>query len=107
MRITLDDWIETYEPIKNTITPDAECDGELFETYGPDYAFIKAIAVIDPDRVWTYCDDDYGNVCIVSGHHLVNRIGYFITKHGNKTGKELYVDFDVLRDELGNMDCLN
>ena len=107
MRITLDYWIDTYQPIKNTITPDSECDGEMFETYGADLTFVRAVATLDPNRVWTYCDDDYGNVCIVSGYHLVNRIGYFITKHGNVSRKDIYVDFNMAEPMDADADYTN
>lgn len=76
--ITDQEWTETYQPIKNPIDPDASCDGEMFETYGEDLDFVRQQ---NPAHIWTYADDDNGKPFIQSGYHLVNRIGYFVTKN--------------------------
>ncbi len=48
----------------------------LFETYGDELEFIKRQ---DPRKVWTLVDGDDGELYIVSGLHLVNRIGYLLS----------------------------
>lgn len=89
MRISDEEWTVTYKPIKNPVTADASCDGEMFETYGDDLAFVMNQ---NPLCVWTYVDDDNGIPCIVSGYHLVNRIGYFVTENPFEEGSDIYVD---------------
>lgn len=69
-------WSEKYRPIKNHIDVNAGWDGELFETYGEEYEFVKATPC---DRVWTWVDCGDGSV-LLSGHHWCNRIGYLITE---------------------------
>jgi hypothetical protein len=75
----LDAWEAKYKPIKNQFTQKQE--GEFvedkFETYGEELAFVLGA---DPRCVWTLVDGDDGNLYIVDGYHLVNRINYFITE---------------------------
>jgi hypothetical protein len=77
VELTFDEWCETYKPIKNHIDTNASFDGEMFETYGDEVAFVKAT---DEDRIWMYGDGDDGGSYIWNGWHFVNRIGYFITE---------------------------
>jgi hypothetical protein len=49
--------------------------GCLFETYGPELEFVKQQ---DPRNIWTLVDND-GELSVMSGFHLTNRIGYFIS----------------------------
>ena len=78
----LDAWEETYRPIKNQYTQKQE--GEFvedkFETYGIDLQFVRSVYDVDPNKVWTLVDGDDGNLYIVNGYHLVNRINYFVTE---------------------------
>ena len=76
--ITVEEWESKYKPSNNHIDPDAswqdeEGNGVLFETYGPELDFITSV---DPHKVWTYVDGDYG-LYLINGFHIVNRIGYF------------------------------
>ena len=67
---------ESYEPIENHLDDNASFDCCLFETYGPELAFVEA----QPDEnVWTLLDCD-GYEVIATGRHRVNRIGYLVTK---------------------------
>jgi hypothetical protein len=74
----LDAWEAKYKPIKNQYTQKQE--GEFvedrFETYGEELDFVRAQ---DPKYIWTLVDGDDGNLYIVNGYHLVNRINYFVT----------------------------
>jgi hypothetical protein len=63
----------------------------MFETYDPELAFVRAY---DPSRIWTYADNDYGEPCLVSGYHLVNRIGYILTEESHN-GEDIYVALDI------------
>jgi hypothetical protein len=50
--------------------------GCLFETYGDELVFV---CQQDPSTVWTLIDGDQGDQYLVSGFHIVNRIGYLIS----------------------------
>ena len=79
----LDAWEEKYQPIKNTFTQkqDGEFVEDKFETYGEELKYVLTIANSEPARVWTLVEGDDGNLHIVSGYHMVNRLNYFITKN--------------------------
>jgi hypothetical protein len=70
----LDAWEEKYQPLKNHIDSDGF---DKFETYGAELEFVRAQ---DPRHIWTLVDGDDGNLYIVNGYHLVNRINYFVTE---------------------------
>ena len=70
-----------YPLLKNHLNPDAgwvygEGPGCLFETYGEELEFVRQQ---DLATVWTLVDGDDGDQDLVSGFHLVNRIGYLIS----------------------------
>lgn len=50
-------------------------DGEMFETYGKDLAFVQQQ---EPSKVWTLIEEG-GKRVIISGFHVVNRIGYYVS----------------------------
>ena len=77
--------------IQNHIDEDASFDGIMFETSGEELQFVLKMA--EEKRVATYCDVDNGTA-IVSGYHLVNRIGYFITNAPITTEFALQVSID-------------
>tara|TARA_R110000868_G_scaffold286242_2_gene546685 strand:- start:930 stop:1277 length:348 start_codon:yes stop_codon:yes gene_type:complete len=78
----LTDWEDKYQPIKNHFSQKQE--GEFvedkFETYGEELDYVRSVYDKDPRRVWTLVDGDDGNLYIVDGYHLVNRINYFVTE---------------------------
>jgi len=74
--ITVDEFFEQYKPVINHLDDNASFDGYMFETFGEEEAFV---CTKSPEFIGTYCDGDNGTY-IVSGYHLVNRIGYFITE---------------------------
>jgi hypothetical protein len=79
--ISEDTFADTFQPIRNHLNPHASFDwgtgfGTLFETYGEEAKFIASQPVA---QVWTLLDSDEG-LCIVSGWHFVNRLGYFVSK---------------------------
>jgi hypothetical protein len=77
IEMDFDDWCDTYKPIKNHIDTNASFNGEMFETYGDEVAFVKEQT---EDRIWMYGDGDDGGSYIWSGWGFVNRLGYFITE---------------------------
>ena len=50
--------------------------GCLFDTYGEELAYVKQK---DRRMTWTIVEDDDGNAAILSGFHVVNRIGYLVS----------------------------
>ena len=75
--VTVDQWEEQYNPIQNHISGDRGWNGTLFETYGDDLAFVLSQPL---NLRWTWVDTDEGTT-LISGFHLVNRIGYFVTEY--------------------------
>jgi hypothetical protein len=53
-----------------------EGSGCLFETYGEELDFVRRQ---DPRTIWTVLDGDDGDLYVVSGYHIVNRIGYLVS----------------------------
>lgn len=90
-----DNWVETFKPIRNTLTDSASFDdgqgGLMFETYGPELDAVIAVANENPRKVWTWVDGDEGSY-VIDGYHLVNRIGYFITEVPAELGKHYGVE---------------
>ena len=77
IEMDFDDWCDIYKPIKNHIDKDSSFNGEMFETYGDEVAFVKEQP---EDRIWMYGDGDDGGTYLWNGWGFVNRIGYFITE---------------------------
>jgi hypothetical protein len=87
MKITFEEFVEKYVPIKNHIDTNASYDGMAFETYGEELEFVKKQ---NPANIWTVVDSDSGNYPIITnGFHYVNRLSYIITE---KPCEEEFVD---------------
>jgi hypothetical protein len=78
--LTIEEWEHHFKPVNNHIDTESSFDGIMFETYGTEYDYVAAIGQQDPNRIWTYMDDDDGNTVITNSWSFVNRIGYFITE---------------------------
>lgn len=91
----LDAWEAKYQPLKNHITKNGD---DKFETYGAELDYVLSIANSEPARVWTLVDGDDGNLYIVDGYHLVNRVNYFITKNPFE-GQFMEVPYFIFEDE--------
>lgn len=91
----LDAWEAKYKPLKNHITNDGN---DKFETYGEELDFVRSVYDTDPRRVWTLVDGDDGNLYIVDGYHLVNRINYFVTEVPFE-GKFMEVPYYIFDEE--------
>ena len=76
LSLTYDDWCADFEPLKNPVRKEAPFDGTMFETFGDELTFVRDQPA---DRIWTLVQSDDGDLYVVSGYHLVNRLGYFIT----------------------------
>ncbi|HVX13825.1 MAG TPA: hypothetical protein VHC22_21765 [Pirellulales bacterium] len=93
-----DEFDAAYPLVTNHLNPNAtwafgDGPGCLFETYGDELAFVLRQ---QPLTVWTLVDGDDGNQYVISGYHLVNRIGYLISKapFPEDTDIEVLIAFD-------------
>ena len=89
----LDAWEEKYKPMHNHFD-----DNDKFETYGDELDYVRSIYDTDPRRVWTLVDGDDGNLYIVDGYHLVNRLNYFVTELPFE-GKFMEVPYYIFDEE--------
>ena len=98
--LTEEQFYEKYELIENHLEDNASFDGCLFETYGDELLVVqqmakenRVITIIEGDEE---VEDDFGEPTIdmyyVSGMHLVNRIGYLITKEPIKEEFQVKLD---------------
>jgi hypothetical protein len=77
-----EDAFDDHYPLKvNHLNPNAswglgEGGGCLFETYGEELAFVQQQ---HPSAVWTFVDGDESDQYLLSGFHVVNRIGYLVS----------------------------
>ena len=77
--MSLDEWFDTYKPLKNHLDINSSFDGTMYETYGDEVEWVKQQA---PHHIWMYGQGDDGGTYIWNGWHFVNRIGYFVTEVG-------------------------
>ena len=96
----LDAWEAKYKPIKNQYAQKqaGEFVEDKFETYGEELDFVRSVCDEDARRVWTLVDGDDGNLYIVDGYHLVNRVNYFITELPFE-GKFMEVPYYIFDEE--------
>lgn len=81
IELTEDEFVSRYTLLRNELNPWATWSydagpGLLFDPVEPDLAFVKRQP---KNRVWTLLDGDDCHLYIVSGWHVVNRIGYLIS----------------------------
>jgi hypothetical protein len=97
LKLSYEEWADTYRPIQNPHDDNASHEGRMFETHGIDYQFIKA----HPNHaVWTLIDE--GDLMwIVSGCHFVNRMGYFITEKEHD-GTHIEIDLFTAENRFDN-----
>ena len=83
IELTEDEFDAAYPLVPNHLNPAAGWAvgdtgrGCLFETYGDEFDYVRRS---DPLRVWTLIDGDDGDLYVVSGLHLVNRVGYLLSR---------------------------
>ena len=98
--LTEEQFYEKYELIENHLEDNASFGGCLFETYGDELLVVqqmakenRVITIIEGDEE---VENDFGeptlNMYYVSGMHLVNRIGYLITKEPIKEEFQVKLD---------------
>jgi hypothetical protein len=74
--LTVDEWMNKYNPIKNHIDEGTSFGGTSFETYDEELEFVQSQ---NPYNIWTLvcAEDEY---YIVPGFRWVNRENYFVTE---------------------------
>lgn len=77
-QITVEQFYNDYQPLKNPFYDNASWDGCMLETYGVELEHVKTVFNYSPLQVWTVLDCDDKTI-VVSGYHYVNRMGYIIT----------------------------
>lgn len=76
------EWETKYKPTINRFDSNASWQDEagngiMFETYDIELEWVRT----QPnENVWTYIDGDNGELLLIAGFHIVNRIGYFVTE---------------------------
>ena len=82
IQLTEDEFDDRFPLVPNHINPSAtwafgDGPGCLFETFGPEFEFVRRY---DRRKVWTLVDGDDGDLYVVNGLHLVNRVGYLLSR---------------------------
>jgi hypothetical protein len=90
-----DEFLSLYHPEPNDLNPDASFDfgsgGALYETYGEELDYIRSLPV---ERIWTIVDGDEGRLWLLSGWHLVNRVGYLVTAESRPRDADISVKLE-------------
>ena len=86
VKMSYEDFLKTFKPLKNRIDENANGDGYGFETYGPELEAVKAAYAKNPGTVWTVVDSD-GTSYVTDGYQHVNRMFYFITRKAAEKGR--------------------
>lgn len=95
--MTEDEFLDRHLPVKNHLDANAAFDGTMFETFGAELDYVLGIDRADPRRIATLIDGEEG-MAIVSGYHMVNRLGYFVL------AAPFAEDFEVLLDDADEDD---
>ena len=101
IQLTEDEFDDRFQLVPNHLNPNAswgygENGGCLFETYGEELEFVRRQ---DPKTIWTFVDGDDGGQYVVSGYHLVNRIGYLISTEPVPDGTQIEVCIESPQDD--------
>lgn len=83
-QLTWNEFAAKYGPIGNHFDENAPHEGKMFETFGPELAFVTQQ---DPRTVWTVIAEGDSEF-ILNGFAVVNRMGYIVTvdKHDGDKG---------------------
>ena len=81
IELSEEEFDDRYPLVPNHLNPSAgwargEGCGCLFETHGEEFEFVRRY---DPRKVWTLVDGDDGDMYLVNGLHVVNRVGYLLS----------------------------
>ena len=94
-KLTEDQFDERFHMIKNHLKEDAPFDGCMFETYGLELEHVVRCLKSTKRQVWTIIEGDSNdNLYYVSGLHIVNRLGFFLTEESVPEGEEIEVEIE-------------
>jgi hypothetical protein len=101
IELTEDEFVDKYALVPNHINPSASWTfgdgaGRLFETSGVEFEFVSSS---DPRKVWTLVDGDDGDMCVISGLHYLNRVGYFLSRDAVPENTTVQVNFPMDTDD--------
>jgi hypothetical protein len=101
IQLSEDEFDERCPLVPNHLNRDAgwvcgDGPGCLFETHGAELEFVRRQ---DPRTVWTFVDGDDGDQYVLSGYHLVNRIGYLISAVPVPEGTQVEVRIPMEADD--------
>lgn len=94
--LTEDQFDEQFPLLTNHLDSHASYNGCMFETYGAELAFVREQ---NPEFVWTVMTDDIGLLCLASGCHFVNRLGYLISTIPVEDGQDYFVPLEEADEE--------
>lgn len=86
IKMSYEDFLNEFKPIKNYLDDNASGDGCGFETYGDELEAVKAAWAKNPGKVWTVVDAG-GTSYISEGYRHVDRMFYFITNKPAEAGR--------------------
>ena len=88
-QITEDKFDENFTPVENHLDDNASWDNCMFETYGEEEDYVREQ---DNNNIWTIVEGDNDTIFIESGFHIVNRMGYLITKEKWIEDTNVFID---------------
>lgn len=91
--LTEEQFDEQFTLIENHLDDNASWGGAMFETFGEELDYVRMKAQ-KGNNVWTIIEGDDDSMFIVSGVHLVNRIGYLITREEWTEETVVEIEFD-------------
>ena len=94
MRTITEAEFDEIELEDNHLVENASWEGKMFETYGEEFEHVKAVHTKHPNRVLTILDEG-DNLFVESGVHVINRLGYLITKNDHEP---FHCEFDCTCD---------
>lgn len=103
MRLTEDEFESKFTLVKNHLNNDASLDGCMFETYGAEVNYIASLT--KTKTVWTYLEGE-DDCYFVTGMHLVNCIGYLVSKEKYTEDYEVKIDTTGCDEEPETLDQL-
>ena len=92
-KITEEEFDEQFETVENHLEENASFSGCMFETYGEELDYVFELSKKEK-RVWTIIEGEGENeMYYVTGFHLVNRIGFLVTKEPYTEELEVKTDW--------------
>jgi hypothetical protein len=95
IELTEEQFEADYPLVENHLDENSGYGGYLFETYGEELDFVRKQ---DNRCIWTWIDVE-GGTSIVSGYHIVNRIGYLISTKPIPDNTYIYIPVEGFDDD--------